>query len=238
MCGRFTQQLTEGEMHDLYDVTQPDLPLDLPPRYNGAPTQDFAACRLDDSRRRVITRLRWGLVPSWAKDVGIGARLINARAETVGDKPAYRSAFRARRCLVPANGWFEWQRAGHSKQPWFVALADGSPVSFAALWEHWDRGDDSLETFTIVTTEACQGLTDIHHRQPAIIHPDRFADWLDLTLRPAHLLDLIREPYAGPFEKRSVSTRVNSVANNDAAILAHARPIALHDPAEPSLFDR
>ena len=238
MCGRFTQQLAEGEMHDLYDVTQPALPLDLPPRYNGAPTQDFAACRLDETGRRVVTRLRWGLVPFWASDVGIGARLINARAETVSDKPAYRAAFRARRCLVPANGWFEWQRAGRSKQPWFVALADGSPVSFAALWECWDKAGDGLETFTIITTQACESLTDIHHRQPAIIHPDHFADWLDPALRPAHLLDLAREPFTGPFEKRPVSTRVNSVANNDASILIPARLATLHSPAEPGLFDR
>ena len=238
MCGRFTQQLTEGEMHDLYGVTQPTLPLDLPPRYNGAPTQDFAACRLDETGRRVVTRLRWGLVPFWAKDVGIGARLINARAETVSDKPAYRAAFRARRCLVPANGWFEWQRAGRGKQPWFVALADGSPVSFAALWERWDKAGDSLETFTIITTEACESLTDIHHRQPAIIPLDRVADWLDPASRPEQLLDLVRKPCAGPFEKRPVSTRVNSVANNDAAILDTARLATSHGASEPGLFDR
>ena len=211
------------------------LPLDLPPRYNGAPTQDFAACRLDETGRRVMAGLRWGLVPFWAKDVGIGARLINARVETVGDKPAYRAAFRARRCLVPANGWFEWQRAGRSKQPWFVALADGSPVSFAALWERWDKAGDGLETFTIITTEACESLTDIHHRQPAIIHPDHVADWLDPASRPDQLLDLVREPCAGPFEKRPVSTRVNSVANNDVSILSPAR---LHRTSEPGLFDR
>ena len=234
MCGRFTQQLAEGEMHDLYGLTPPALPLDLPPRYNGAPTQDFAACRLDDTGRRVITRLRWGLVPSWATDVGIGARLINARAETVHDKPAYRAAFRARRCLVPANGWFEWQRAGRAKQPWFVALADGSPLSFAALWERWDKAGDGLETFTIITTQACESLADLHHRQPALIHPDHVADWLDPASRPERLLDLVRQPFTGPFEKRPVSTRVNSVANNDAAILTTAR---LHHTSEPGLFD-
>ena len=238
MCGRFTQQLSEGEIHDLYDVTQPTLPMELPPRYNGAPTQDFAACRLDEQSRRIITKLHWGLVPSWAQDAGIGSRLINARAETVSDKPAYRAAFRARRCLVPANGWFEWQRAGRSKQPWFVALADSSPMSFAALWERWDKSGDGLETFTIITTQACESLADIHHRQPAIIPPDHISDWLDPASRPDHLLKLVRDPCAGPFEKRSVSARVNSVANNDAAILTPARPIALHDPAEPSLFDR
>ena len=238
MCGRFTQQLTEGEIHDLYGLAQTALPLELPLRYNGAPTQDFAACRLDERGRRVITRLRWGLVPSWAQEVGIAARLINARAETVRDKPAYRAAFRVRRCLVPANGWFEWQRAGRGKQPWFVALADGSPVSFAALWERWDKADEGLETFTIITTEACEGLTDIHHRQPAIIHPDHIAGWLDPAAQSDQLLDLVREPCAGPFEKRPVSTRVNSVANNDASILAPARLAARHGSVEPGLFDR
>ena len=158
MCGRFTVQLTGGEIHDLYDPMQPALPLDLPPRYNGAPSQEFAACRLDESGRRVIGRLRWGLIPFWAKNTGIGARMINARAETVRDKPAYRAAFRARRCLVPANGWFGWQGARGAKQPWYIAPADGSSLSFAALWERWDRSGDGLETFTIITTEACEGL--------------------------------------------------------------------------------
>ena len=238
MCGRFTVQLTGGEIHDLYEVAQPMLPMELPPRYNGAPTQEFAACRLDEKGCRVITKLRWGLVPTWAQDVGIGARLINARAETVSDKPAYRAAFRARRCLVPANGWFEWQRAGRGKQPWFVALADGSPVSFAALWERWDKAGEALETFTIITTEACESLANIHHRQPAIIQPDQFADWLDPGSRPDQLLDLVRKPCAGPFERRPISTRVNSVANNDAAVLAHAHVGTRHGSAEPSLFDR
>ncbi len=238
MCGRFAQQLSEDEIHDLYGLAEPALPLALSPRYNGAPTQDFAACRLDVTGRRVMARLRWGLVPSWAKDVGIGARLINARAETVGDKPAYRAAFRARRCLVPANGWFEWQRAGRGRQPWFVALADGSPVSFAALWEPWDKAEGCLETFTIITTEACESLADVHHRQPAMIHSDHFVDWLDPASRPEQLLDLVREPCAGPFEKRPVSTRVNSVANNDAGILTRARLATRHGSVEPGLFDR
>jgi putative SOS response-associated peptidase YedK len=237
MCGRFTVQLTGGEIHDLYGVAQPTLPMELTPRYNGAPTQEFVACRLDESGRRVISRLRWGLVPSWADDAGIAARLINARAETVSARPAYRAAFRTRRCLIPASGWFEWQRAGRGKQPWFVALSDGSPVSFAALWERWGKAGDWLETFTIVTTEACESLADIHHRQPAIIHPDHIADWLDPASRPAQLLDMVREPCAGPFEKRPVSNRVNSVANNDVGILNPVRLPTSHDPEGPGLFD-
>ena len=219
MCGRFTVHLSPDEIGNLYDAAQPVLPLDLPPRYNGAPTQDFAACRLDTAGRRVIARLSWGLVPPWAKDAGIGSRMINARAETLHDKPAYRAAFRARRCLVPASGWFEWQGARGTKQPWYITSADGSPLSFAALWERWDRSGDLLETFTIITKEACDSLADIHHRQPAIIRPDHFDDWLDPSLPSGQLLDVVRKPCTGPFEKRPVSTRVNRLANNEPSIL-------------------
>ena len=237
MCGRFTVQLTGGEIHQLYEVAQPELPMELPLRYNGAPTQEFAACRLDEDGRRVVTGLRWGLVPSWAKDPGVGARLINARSETVHEKPSFRSAFRARRCLVPASGWFEWHGTGRAKKPWFLALEDGSPLSFAALWERWDRGEEGLETFTIVTTEACESLTRIHHRQPAIITPDRFADWLDPGSPPELLLDLVREPCAGPFEKRPISKRVNRVANDDASILERAEAPTQQGRGVPRLFD-
>ena len=151
--------------------------------------------------------------------------MTNARAETVKGKPAYRAAFRARRCLVPANAWFEWQGNRGPSSPgtssWWTAR---SPLSFAALWERWDKGQDALETFTIITTEACKGLADIHHRQPAIIHPDRFADWLDPASPSEQLLDWVRSPCTGPFERRPVSTRVNNAINNDASILDPVRP--------------
>ena len=168
---------------------------------------------------RAITQLRWGLVPSWAKDAGRGVRLINARAETVYTKPSYGTAFLSRRCLVPANGWFEWQRTGHGKQPYFLTLADGSPLSFAALRERWDKGGDPLESFTIITTAAAPGLADIHHRQPAIIDAELFDDWLDPTSPVGRLLELVRELRAGPYERRTVSSRVNSVRNDDPDIL-------------------
>ena len=134
------------------------LPLNLQPRYNGSPTQDFAACRHDEDGNRAIAQLRWGLVPSRAKDSQMGTRLINARAETVHTKPSFGAAFRSRRCLVPANGWFEWQRTGHGKQPFFLVLENGSPLSFAALSERWGKAGDSLESFTINTTAASPSL--------------------------------------------------------------------------------
>ena len=132
MCGRFAQHLTWRQIHELYQLPESARPLHLQPRYNGAPVQDFAVCRLDEDGSRTLATLRWGLVPSWANDLRRGAQLVNARAETLHDKPSFSAAFRARRCLVPANGWFEWQRTGHAKQPYFLALVDGSPLSFAA----------------------------------------------------------------------------------------------------------
>ena len=132
MCGRFTQQLTWRQIRNLYHLSEPTPRPDLLPRYNGAPAQEFVACRLDETGNRAIAKLRWGLVPSWAKDVRMGVRLINARAETIPAKPSFNAAFRSRRCLVPANGWFEWQQTGCGKQPYFLTLADGSLLSFAA----------------------------------------------------------------------------------------------------------
>ncbi len=145
--------------------------------------------------------------------------LNNARAETVHTKASFGAAFRSRRCLVPANGWFEWQRTGHGKQPYFLALPDELPLSFAALWERWDKDGESLESFTIITTKASPELADIHHRQPAIIDPDRFDAWLDPEAPVSRLLDLVREPRASPYERRAVSTRVNRVGNDDPDIL-------------------
>ncbi len=222
MCGRFTQMMSWSEVLDLYHYQEPAAPQSLTTRHNGAPTQNFAACRLDEAGRRTVAKLRWGLVPSWAKDVRMGFRLINARAETVHSKPSFGAAFRSRRCLVPANGWFEWRRDGRNQQPYFLALADGSLLSFAGLWERWSGPKETRETFTIITTAAAPGLADIHHRQPTIVDPARFGDWLDPSSSVTQLLDLVREPYAGPYEKRPVSTKVNSVRNNDPDILAPA----------------
>ncbi len=221
MCGRFTQKLTWPEIHDLYGLKEPTLPPSLQPRYNGAPGQDFAACRFDEKgRSRVVGLLRWGFVPYWAKDERSVSRLINARSETVHQKPSFRVAFRSRRCLVPADGWFEWKRAGGVKQPYFLGLAGQSPLSFAALWERWQKGGEVLESFTIITTRASPGLAHIHHRQPAIIDPNQFDEWLDPAALTPQLLDLVRRSHAGPFQQRVVSARVNSVRNDGPDLLA------------------
>ncbi len=229
MCGRLFQSLTEQQIFTLYTLPDSIQDLDPEPRYNGAPTQEFVLCRLDENGTRSISSLRWGLVPSWAKDARIGARLINARAETVHQKPAFRSAFRSRRCLIPANGWFEWRRTGRTgrtgqsgggKQPFFLALEDGSPASFAALWEQWSRDGQHLETFTIVTTVASPALSDIHDRQPVVVDPDDYADWLGPDTPMETLREIIRTPHDGPYEIRPVSDRVNRVSNDTPDILA------------------
>ena len=219
MCGRLSQNLTWQQIYTLYTLPDSTPRLDPQPRYNGAPTQEFALCRLDENGTRSMAVLRWGLVPFWAKDVKIGARLINARAETVHEKPAFRSAFRARRCLIPSNGWFEWKRTGGGKQPYFLALASGAPVSFAALWEQWGRDGQHIESFTIITTEASPGLTDIHDRQPAVVDPDDFTDWFDPGTPQETLKEIIGPPYEGPYEIRPVSDMVNRVANDTPDIL-------------------
>ena len=163
MCGRFTQVVKAGELVALYGAAAPDVA--LPERWNGAPTQAFLVCRLDAAGRRVLSLQRWGLVPSWARDRVIGNRLINARSETVDAKPAFRAAFWRRRCLVPADGWFEWRRTPAGKGPIWICLAGGRPFSFAGLWEVWGEGESRTESFTILTCPAGEALAHVHARQ-------------------------------------------------------------------------
>ncbi|MDD9981417.1 MAG: SOS response-associated peptidase [Gammaproteobacteria bacterium] len=214
MCGRFTQAMSWKKLHSLYQMPR-QAPLNLRPRYNGAPTQEFAACRLDARGVRAVAKLRWGLIPGWATDVKIGARMINARAETVHQRPAYRAAFKRRRCLIPVDGWFEWRTEGDGKQPWYITAAGGAPLSFAALWERWEKGDEPIETFTILTTGASASLAAIHHRQPSVLEATDFDTWLAPDTPQDRLLALARHSHEGPFENWRVSRRVNN-SRNDA----------------------
>lgn len=167
MCGRFTLRVPAAELVEIFRLLRRP---DVQPRYNIAPTQPVAVVRRID-RGRELSMLRWGLVPSWAKDPKIGARMINARAETVATKPAFRTALRRRRCLVPADGFYEWAKsAGGTKQPHYITRRDGRPFAFAGLWESWDGPDgSSIESCTIVTTEANDLVGRIHDRMPVIL---------------------------------------------------------------------
>ena len=221
MCGRITQDLTLTMLFDRYRLSRSGTSpaLNVRPRYNGCPTQDFVAIR-QGGEERTLAKLRWGLVPSWAKDLKLGAKMINARSETVHEKPAFRVVFCRRRCVVPVNGWFEWRRENGEKQPYWIRPAGAEALSLAGLWERWEKGDKPVETFTVLTTAASPALADLHHRQPVIVEDAVLDEWLDPGTPSERLLALAGAANDGPFDTRAVSTRVNSPRNDDAEVLA------------------
>jgi putative SOS response-associated peptidase YedK len=177
MCGRFAFYSPSEAAAALFGVSAP---VAVKPRYNIAPTQFIAAIRDGDNRERELVMLRWGLVPFWAKDPSIGNKMINARAETVAEKPAYRAAYRHRRCIVLADGFYEWHKDGDVKTPYFISLASGEPFALAGLWENWTNKEsgESLQTTTLITTAANDFMTPLHHRMPVILESNTAGDWL------------------------------------------------------------
>lgn len=210
MCGRFTLTAPAEMVAEHYQLSE--LPL-LAPRYNIAPTQPVAAVRLGVHRGRELTHFRWGLVPSWSRDIAIGSKMINARAETAAEKPSFRAAFRRRRCLVPASGFYEWRQTDGRKQPIYIRPPDGL-MSFAGLWEIWSSPEgDVLETCTLLTTEPNALLATIHNRMPVILEPESYEAWLDPETPLQELMHLLRPAADGWLEAYPVSTTVNSPAN-------------------------
>ncbi|MEJ2678964.1 MAG: SOS response-associated peptidase [Gemmatimonadota bacterium] len=213
MCGRFSLGVSTDDLVEEFGIAEGSL--DWSPRFNIAPSQDVAAVVAGEGGPRIGT-LRWGLVPHWADDPAIGNRLINARAESVADKPAFRDAFRARRCLILADGFYEWQRPekGTTKVPVHVRLPDGRPFAFAGLWERWQpRHGEPLHTCTIITTDAAPSIRTVHDRMPVILRPDQRQQWIRGDTPPATLLSMLR-PYAGLLTAHPVSTVVNSPDND------------------------
>ncbi len=210
--------------------------VDWDARYNIAPTQAVPVVRQDPKEPvRRASLMRWGLVPYWAKDVNIGSRMINARAETAADKPAFREALDRRRCLIPADGFYEWKRNGKSKQPYCFELADREPFAFAGLWDCWLAPDGaSLETCTILTTTPNQLLADIHDRMPTILPRDRYDLWLDPGLQDLAAAAEILKPFnAALMRCYPVSERVNNVANDGPDC---SEPITPLPAAQATLF--
>ncbi|HEX8906427.1 MAG TPA: SOS response-associated peptidase, partial [Longimicrobiaceae bacterium] len=183
------------------------------PRFNIAPTQDVPVL-LSDGGRRVLDVFRWGLIPSWAKDAKIGNKMINARAEGVAEKPAYRAAFQRRRCLVPASGFYEWKKAAGGKVPHWIHAADDQPLTFAGLWEIWRPVKDAepVYTFTILTTTPSADVSGIHDRMPVIVARDDRDAWLDAETPAADLVSLLRAAPDGTLRMHAVSTAVNRPA--------------------------
>ncbi len=219
MCGRFAFTSPLEAMRQLFGVEERP---NLAPRYNIAPTQQVAIVRLQDDVRR-LALAHWGLLPSWAKDRKMAARLINARAETVAEKPSFRAAFATRRCLVPADGYYEWLAMKDGKQPYRLARRDGAPFAFAGLWERWiePEGGAHVESCTIITTAADDAVRPIHHRMPAILAPGDYAEWLGESAVPRdRLLALVQGARSPDLVARPVSRRLNNPRNDDAACIA------------------
>ncbi len=214
MCGRFT--LSDPDAEQLSARFGVVAVPDLRPRYNIAPTQPIAVVRLGGSAREMVM-LRWGLIPSWAKDPTIGDRLINARAETVAEKPSFRSAFLRRRCLIVADGFYEWQKRRSGKQPYYVRLREGQLFAFAGLWERWTgpQGQE-IESCVLLTTSPNDLLRPIHDRMPVILHPDDYALWLDPAVDDRTRLQALLQPYpSDEMEAYPVGRRVNDPHNDD-----------------------
>jgi putative SOS response-associated peptidase YedK len=218
MCGRYSQRQSAKIIAQAFQVN--DVPT-LEPRYNIAPTQSVpTVLQTSASTNRQFKMLHWGLIPSWAKDPKMGAKLINARAETVAEKPAFRSALRQRRCLVLADGFYEWQQQEQKKQkqPFYFRLSDERPFAFAGLWEHW-KGEDGkeIESCTLLTTEANELMQPIHNRMPVILDPKDYDLWLDPEVKKPELLQPLLHPYRSEeMTAYPVSTVVNKPSNDNA----------------------
>jgi len=221
MCGRYTLTSKGDELALLFDLKE--LPL-LPPRYNTAPTQGAAVVRvLEPGGPRRLDPLKWGLIPYWAKEASIGNRLINARAESAAEKPAYRFSFKKKRCLVAADGFYEWKKEGKAKQPYLIRRKDRKPFGFAGLWSTWrdqEHGGQLVETFTILTTSPNDLMRPLHDRMPVILSKENFDLWLDPRMEDAEKLQPLLVPYAADdFEAFPVSGAVNIPANDVAGCI-------------------
>ena len=216
MCGRFVLVAPGRMIAERFQLgKQPE----LQPRYNIAPSQTIAAIRLDpDSGDRRLSLLRWGLIPFWAKDIKIGYKMINARGETVPSKPAFRAAFKQRRCLIPASGFYEWKREKRKKQPFYFQVKDGPVFAFAGLWEHWESPEgEAVESCTIITTEANSLLEPVHDRMPVILRERDYELWLDPATKTSATLTSFLRPFpAEEMTAHPVSTLVNSPTNDVA----------------------
>ncbi len=217
MCGRYLLTVSGKAVCELFGLPEETR---LAPRYNIAPGQTAPVVRIEDGGRRLINA-RWGLVPPWARDPSIGNRLINARSETVASKPSFRAAFRSRRCLVPADGFYEWKREGGARHPYCIRFSDHRPFAIAGLWERWrSPAGDILDTYTLLTTGPNALVKPLHERMPVIVTPDAYSVWLDPHVNDPETLLPLFEPYPPDgMEARPASRLVNNPRNEGPACL-------------------
>lgn len=218
MCGRFTLQISPEMLAEIFSLIE--VPT-FPARYNIAPTQQIAIIREDINHRNRLNFVYWGLIPGWAKDKSVGNHMINARAETVHEKPAFRHAIRYRRCLIPASAFYEWRKEGGRKIPLSIHLKDGSPMVFVGLWETWKSPEGvNLESCTILTTTANKLIEPIHERMPVILHPEDYDHWLDRDMTDPTKLRNLYQPYpSDKMESFEVSTAVNNPRNDSPDLI-------------------
>lgn len=231
MCGRFILTTPPQALEELFEIR---CEANLAPRYNIAPTQQASVIGLAQNGRRELRAFHWGLVPHWAKDISQAASMINARSETLAQKPAFRDAFARRRCLVPADGFYEWgKRPDGGKQPYLLSLADRRCFAFAGLWEGWRTPSGEIHrSFTVITTAATAELEDLHHRMPVILPPEAYAAWLDPATSPQTAQAMLQPYRLQPITRLAVGNAVSNVRCDDETCLLPAA----EDPA--SLFDR
>jgi putative SOS response-associated peptidase YedK len=216
MCGRFYLTASSAEIRKQFKLEK--IP-ELIPRYNIAPMQSSPIV-IAEENNRVLYMARWGLVPSWSRDLSPGAGMVNAPAETLEEKPAYRKTLDSQRCLVPANGFYEWAARGTRKQPYKIAVRNGTLIAFAGLWERWTPEEgDPVETFTIVTTRASKLVSEVHDRMPVIIAPADYQRWLTA---PAAAAKRLLVPFAAGLTIAAVGDRVNNLKNDDVSVLQPA----------------
>jgi len=218
MCGRFRVARSKELLEEAFGAVDGPVPVEWSPRYNVAPGQSIVAVRQDAARPvRELVRLRWGLIPAWAKEASIGYKMINARAETAAEKPSFRDAMRKRRCLIPADGFYEWKKAGGKKLPYCLTMADDAIFAFAGLWERWrNPAGEPVESCTILTTEPNELAGEIHDRMPVILSPEDYELWLDPGFARMDELKEMLKPYpAAEMRRYRVSERVNQVKYDD-----------------------
>ncbi len=226
MCGRYTLKAEKKEMEEEFGARVESAEA-LPARYNIAPTQFIPVVRHLEAER-FLSAMKWGLIPSWAKDEKIGNKMINARAETVAEKPAFRSAFKSRRCIVPASGFYEWKRLGdkEGKQPFYFYLKDKPVFGFAGLWEEWrdTKSGEILESCTIITTEANEVLLPVHDRMPVILKAEDYEQWLDTKETKSERLQKLLVSYpAKEMSLHQVSRAVNSPTTDSPELIINSK---------------
>lgn len=225
MCGRFTQSAPWEKVKKEFAAKTPESNL-FQPRYNIAPAQIVPVVR-DAESERIISTLKWGLVPSWSKDADIGNRMINARAETLTEKPSFREAFSKRRCLIPTSGFYEWAKTDSgAKQPFYFYLKEKEVFGFAGLWEEWidKESGELLETFTIITTQANDVLKPVHDRMPVIVKATNYDEWLDPKIKDTEKLEKLLAPYpANEMDSHTVSKAVNSPTADSPELIINSK---------------